>query len=94
MTKHKQQKSRKRTKVKQKEIRAHRDSYRVRHPDESLAHPKPLSKEKILAMRKPVPEEPPTGAPVPSKPGKPPADEEVVEEPVPVGASEEGGKRE
>ena len=56
MTKHRQQKSRKRTKIKQKEIRAHRDSYRVRHPDESTTQPKPLSKEEILAPKKPVPE--------------------------------------
>lgn len=52
MTKHKQQKSRKRARIKQKEIRTHRDSYRVRHPE----HSKPLSKEEILALRKPVPE--------------------------------------
>ncbi len=80
MTRHKQHKSQKRAKIKQKEVRAHRDSYRVRHPDESLAHPKPLSKDGILALRKPVP----------SKLRTPSSGQEAAEEAIPVSAGEKG----
>jgi len=56
MTNHKHQKALERHKQKQKEIRVHRNSYRVRHPDTAIAHPKPLSEEETLAQNKPVSE--------------------------------------
>jgi len=89
MTNHKQAKAQKRAKHKQKEINMHRHSFRSMSPDSSLEHPKPLSEEEILAQRRPIAEkagEPPSGAPIPSKPKEPPSDKEAVKEPIPVGA--------
>ncbi len=57
MTKHKQDKSRRRAQQKQKEIRMHRHSYRSKDKPTTVEHPKPISKEEMLAQRKPIEEE-------------------------------------
>ena len=50
----KQKKALRRHKQKQKETRMHQHSYRSNHPHEVLQHPKPLSKDEIMAMRRPA----------------------------------------
>ena len=60
MTKHKQAKALKRRRRVSREIREHRHSFRSNNPDmQNLTHPKPLSKEEVLAQRKPTENEVP-----------------------------------
>ena len=57
MTKHKQAKARKRAKQRQKEIKIHQHSFRSKpSASTALEHPRPLSKEEMLAQRKPIEE--------------------------------------
>ena len=52
--KHKQAKALSRRKRVKREIRVHRNSFRSKHPDMQMTHPKLLSKEQILAQREPI----------------------------------------
>ena len=60
ITKHKQDKARRRAQQKRKEIRMHKHSYRgkdVSTYSTVTEHPKPMSKEELLAQRVPIEEE-------------------------------------
>ena len=57
ITKHKQDKARRRAQQKRKEIRMHKHSYRSKDEPTTAEHPKPMSKEDLLAQRKPIEEE-------------------------------------
>ena len=57
ITKHKQDKARRRSQQKQKELRMHKHSYRSWGEPTTAEHPKPMSKEELLAQRVPVEEE-------------------------------------
>jgi len=54
ITKHKQNKARKRTKRIQKEARTHRESSRSKVEPTTVGRPKSMSKEELLAQRVPI----------------------------------------
>jgi len=57
ITKHKQNKARKRTMRIQKEARMHRESSRSKVEPTTVDRPKPMSKEELLVQRVPIEEE-------------------------------------